>query len=79
MPPSQDRAGYAAPVPKNPTDGSGNFGSAHPAGFHMAFGDGRVQKISYDIAPNVHMQLGHRADGQPTDASWAEGRNPILP
>src|SRR5262249_62314093 len=29
------------------------FGSAHPAGFHMAMGDGSVHHISYSIDPNV--------------------------
>lgn len=46
-----------------------NFGSAHPAGFNMAFCDGMVRKMNYDIDPNVHSQLCNRADGQPTDSS----------
>ena len=44
-----------------------NFGSAHEAGFNMAFCDGAVQMMSYNIDPTIHMQLGHRADGEPTD------------
>ena len=62
--PSQDRPGVGGCM--------GNFGSAHPAGFNMAFCNGSVKKINYDINPTVHMQLGHRSDGEPTDASWAE-------
>ncbi len=63
-PPSQDRPGLSGCMT--------NFGSAHPAGFNMAFCDGRVQKINYDINPTIHLQLGHRSDGEPTDSSWAE-------
>lgn len=42
------------------------FGSAHPAGFHMAFCDGSVKKLAFDISPTIHMSLGNRNDGQPT-------------
>jgi prepilin-type N-terminal cleavage/methylation domain-containing protein/prepilin-type processing-associated H-X9-DG protein len=40
-----------------------NFGSAHPGGCHMAFGDGSVQLIGYDIDPDVHRRNGNRHDG----------------
>jgi hypothetical protein len=36
------------------------FGSAHPAGFHMAMGDGSVHHISYSIDPNVFRAGGNR-------------------
>jgi len=67
IPPAQDRPGYA-------TNGScsWNFGSAHESGFNMAFCDGTVRKMSYSINPTIHMQLGHRSDGQPTDLSKIE-------
>ncbi len=55
LPPLQDTPGYAA---------RWRFGSAHAAGFNMAFCDGAVHLIPYDIDPNVHHQLGNRQDGR---------------
>ena len=42
------------------------FGSPHPGGIHMAFADGSIQTISYEIDPFVHQNLGNREDGQVT-------------
>ncbi len=60
-PASQDRPGWS-------TNGgcSTNFGAAHEAGFNMCFCDGVVRLINFNIDPVLHMQLGHRSDGEPT-------------
>jgi prepilin-type processing-associated H-X9-DG protein len=64
MPPQQDRPGY---------DNDWLFGSAHESGFNMAFCDGSVKKISYDIDPTIHLELGVRNDGQPRNLADAMG------
>ena len=45
------------------------FGSAHADGFNMAFCDGSVHIILYNIDPPVHAMLSNRLDGQTIDAS----------
>lgn len=41
-----------------------SFGSAHPGGFHMGFGDGSVRYLPFDIDAQVHQYLGVRDDGR---------------
>ncbi|MCA9163879.1 MAG: DUF1559 domain-containing protein [Planctomycetales bacterium] len=42
----------------------GGFGSMHPGGAQMAYGDSRVGFVAATIDPIVWKQLGNRADGQ---------------
>lgn len=60
-PPTQDTPGYAA--------GSACFGSAHAGVFQMAFCDGSVRGIQYDIDLTLHERLSHRKDLQVIDTS----------
>lgn len=39
------------------------FGSAHPAGLQMAYCDGSVRTLAYEIDAEAHRSLAHRADG----------------
>ncbi|MCA9237296.1 MAG: DUF1559 domain-containing protein [Planctomycetales bacterium] len=43
------------------------FGSAHPDGWNVAFCDGSVHKLSYDIDWQIHRDLGNREDGEAND------------
>ncbi|MCS7306693.1 MAG: DUF1559 domain-containing protein [Thermoguttaceae bacterium] len=58
--PSQDRNNVQLPRA---------FGSAHAAGFNVAFCDGSARPISYSIDRWVHRCLGNRRDRQAIDAS----------
>ncbi len=51
------------------TASNSNFGSAHLATFNMAFCDGTVRSIPYEIDPAVHASLGARNDGGKDDLS----------
>ncbi|MBN2291873.1 MAG: DUF1559 domain-containing protein [Pirellulales bacterium] len=62
-PPLQDTPGYAC---------FWQFGSAHSGGLNMAFCDGSVHTINYDIQPQIHGYLGNRHDGAAIDASELE-------
>jgi prepilin-type N-terminal cleavage/methylation domain-containing protein len=43
------------------------FGSAHPGGWQVAYCDGSVDTMSYDVDWLVHRDLGNREDGNVTD------------
>lgn len=60
------RAGTASPARDRRGFGSvTRFGSIHAGGFHMAFCDGRVRQISYNIDLTTHRRLSNRHDGEP--------------
>jgi len=41
-----------------------SFGSSHPTIWHMAFCDGSVQAIGYEIEDSVHRAQANRLDGE---------------
>ncbi len=57
LPPLPDSA---PPQPYELTNDS--YGSAHPQVFNVAFCDGSVRPIRFDIDPEVHRRLGNRKD-----------------
>jgi prepilin-type N-terminal cleavage/methylation domain-containing protein len=54
VPPMQDQPGLV---------NRWSWGSNHQVTFHMAFCDGAVRPLGYDIDPQTNRRLGHRADG----------------
>jgi prepilin-type N-terminal cleavage/methylation domain-containing protein/prepilin-type processing-associated H-X9-DG protein len=59
-------------TPDNATvnpDAGGRFGSAHSGGWNVAFCDGSISFVSYDIDWQIHRDLGNREDGNVTDVS----------
>lgn len=61
------RVTYFPPEQDIDTTSNVVFGSAHLGAFHMAMADGSIKNVSYLIEPAVHLSLGDRADGGPTD------------
>ncbi|MEO1496003.1 MAG: DUF1559 domain-containing protein [Planctomycetota bacterium] len=49
------------------------FGSAHAGGLNMAFCDGSVQLVNYDVDRFVHRWNANRQDGQPEGAVLNDG------
>jgi prepilin-type N-terminal cleavage/methylation domain-containing protein/prepilin-type processing-associated H-X9-DG protein len=60
---------YSLPFPDTPgNDDLTSFGSAHVNSFNMAFCDGSVHAISYNIDMLAHGHFCDRNDGRPVDA-----------
>ncbi|MEX2309024.1 MAG: DUF1559 domain-containing protein [Pirellulales bacterium] len=62
--PMQDRDGIGSPAGEF---ADRQFGSAHAISFHMAFCDGSVHSIAYDIDSVTHSRLAHRFEGDVAD------------
>jgi prepilin-type processing-associated H-X9-DG protein len=61
------RTTFYPPLQDTPGLENGNiFGSAHPTTFQVAWCDGHVEAISFDIDPTVHKNNGNRQDGNAT-------------
>lgn len=45
-------------------------GSAHSSGLNVAFADGSVHHLNYDIDPETFNRLGHRSDGEVIDREF---------
>ncbi len=39
------------------------FGSAHPSGINIVFGDGSVRHLQFSVDRNVFNAIGHVSDG----------------
>jgi prepilin-type processing-associated H-X9-DG protein/prepilin-type N-terminal cleavage/methylation domain-containing protein len=46
------------------------FGSAHSGGMNMAYCDGHVETVGYDIDHYLHRSLGNRLDGSTSGEQW---------
>ncbi len=53
------------PIEDGSADDPRSFGSAHRSVCHMAFCDGGVRAVSYDVDAETHRRLGNRRDGEP--------------
>lgn len=68
-----DRISFGRQVPLKPDEpgqkqgiDNARFGSAHTGGFNMAYCDGSVQFVSFDVDPTIHRLRGNRSDGMVT-------------
>ena len=51
-------------------DYTGGFGSAHPSGWSVAFCDGSVRTVDFEIDWRVHRDFGNRLDGGIVELPW---------
>ncbi len=64
------RSGSQVPERDHPNRDPGGFGSAHTAVFFMAYCDGHVEGISFDVARSVHRGASNRHDGAVDHAKY---------
>jgi prepilin-type processing-associated H-X9-DG protein len=60
------------PVPDSEDSWPLQFGSAHPSHWNVAFCDGSVRSLSFEIDLTTHIRLGYRDDGVAVDMSKLE-------
>ena len=61
------RSGHEPPLQDYPSVAGDFFGAAHPGVFHMAFCDGHVEGVSYDVDLLVHQNNANRRDSGETN------------
>ena len=64
---SSDTVRYAIVPPARDQKGVSNpraFGSSHVGGWNVAYADGMVRTVTFDIDPTLHAQLASRNDGK---------------
>ncbi len=76
FPPYADAAVWPSDISTKPAQQPGydyfnnmRFGGPHAGGFIMAFCDGSVHTILYEVDPTVHVMLSDRQDGLTVDAT----------
>jgi prepilin-type N-terminal cleavage/methylation domain-containing protein len=67
-----NRATSSAPAQDTPGVGNcdTNFGSPHPIGFHVAFCDGSVTLLKFNINAAIFLDMGNRKDGNIHEETW---------
>jgi prepilin-type N-terminal cleavage/methylation domain-containing protein/prepilin-type processing-associated H-X9-DG protein len=60
---SNIRWAFERPRPDAADEHPNAFGSAHEDGFNMAYADGSVRTIGYDVDPALHKSMASRNDG----------------
>lgn len=63
---------YQAEADRGGNGDSGQFGSAHVQVFQMAFCDGSIHRIPYEVDPKIHEALANRKDGVTVSTSSFE-------
>lgn len=74
------RNGAQTPFQDKPgVDGGQRYGSAHSAVWQMAFCDGHVESLTYDVDEYVHRAASNRHDGTVDAESYYSSGRPAAP